>query len=129
MENERLKQIRKRCEVASASPWYITYSNYRCECAYDETHDEKLCSRKSVEYIGSGDDYSKICETDSSYYGPRHDDAEFISHSREDIPWLLEQLEIRDKALELACKPYYAIVHSFYEPEYWLARAKEALEK
>ena len=31
---------------------------------------------------------------------PDDADAEFISHARTDVPWLLEQVKLRDKALE-----------------------------
>ena len=33
-------------------------------------------------------------ETDCGSYGPKRKDAEFISHSREDVPWLLEQIDV-----------------------------------
>ena len=35
-----------------------------------------------------------------AYVQPLEADAEFIAHARADVPWLLEQVKLRDKALE-----------------------------
>ena len=41
-------------------------------------------------------------------------DAEFIAHARTDVPWLLEQVDRRDKALEkvLRLHPRVVVLHA-----------------
>ena len=46
------------------------------------------------------------------------EDAEFIAHARTDVPWLLEQVDRRDKALEkmLRLHPRVVVLHA--DPEF-----------
>ena len=47
-------------------------------------------------------------------------DAEFIAASRTDVPWLLEQVELRDKALEAALNEHpIGVFHSFAGDIQW----------
>lgn len=71
MNEERLEEIRRRAEAATEGPWRIEESRYEGSynvTSVNETHDLSAC----------------LC---------RPDDAEFISHAREDIPDLLAEVE------------------------------------
>lgn len=48
------------------------------------------------------------------------ENAEFIAHARTDVPWLLEQVELRDKALEAALNEHpIGVFHSFAGDIQW----------
>lgn len=97
----RLDEIRNRCAKATGGPWKAGNHGWL------ESHQEKI---------------AHILATVNS-----KDDLKFCASSREDIPYLLEQIAIRDKALMMAVQ---RIGRTRYEtemtyPEYWLAKAKE----
>lgn len=75
MREQRIAEIRARCEAASLGPW--------------EWADDALWA------VAPTDDFddSRIIETDSGYYPPRDNDRAFIAHARDDIPWLLAEIE------------------------------------
>lgn len=45
-------------------------------------------------------------------------DAEFIAHARTDVPWLLEQVDRRDKALEKVLRLHPRVVVLHADPEF-----------
>lgn len=90
---KRMKEIRERCERATPGPWEIeTYSNYvgysiygsMVGCLAERWYAESLSEKENVEM---------------------HGNAEFISHARQDIPWLLRRAEAGAKLSE-AVKEY-----------------------
>ena len=70
---ETLARIRAQAGAATEGPWEV--------------------SMDRIERTGGG-------EYAVAYDVAREEDAEFIAAARTDVPWLLEQVEIRDKALE-----------------------------
>jgi hypothetical protein len=80
---KRLNEIEARCEKATKGPWRIK----SCPCPNPQCQYQWPGPAAGIQ--GSG-------------YLPN--DAEFISHSREDIPWLIEQVKklIAWKESELA---------------------------
>ena len=75
----RLNEIEARANAATEGPWFPN--------RYSE--DWEVC--------GELDDNGNPALVASEAVGV---DAEFIAHARTDVPWLLEQVERRDKALE-----------------------------
>lgn len=104
----RLEEIKERCEKATLGPW---------------EHDGKF----------------QVCiprKEGTACFRAFPDDAEFIAHSREDIPWLVSQLE---KAIELAHSVIAGSHMWVFTPEtsehcregfdYCRAKAREFLEQ
>ena len=82
----RLAEIRARAEKATLGPWdhySINLRNTSEQAVYSVPLDADPLARGS-EIAGPME--------------PR--DAEFIAHARTDVPWLLGQVELRDKALD-----------------------------
>ncbi len=86
MSNERLQQIRQRVEVATEGPLEVRHEHEMLigYARVAETHDGYILVRKG-KYPNLG-------------IQPRLD-AEFFAHAREDIPWLLSQLERREQRI------------------------------
>lgn len=81
----RLAEIRARVEAATEGPW-------------------EWVARTTVD----GDKWAVFQGESTSALAGNNDgwapDAEFIAASRADVPWLLGQVELRDKALEAVMK-------------------------
>ena len=75
---ETLARIRKQADAATEGPWEADW-------------------RFTGWDISGNDDDGLPALIASDAYG---EDAEFIAAARTDVPWLLGQVEIRDKALE-----------------------------
>ena len=75
----RLNEIEARANAATEGPWFPNrYSDDWEVCGeLDDNGNPALVASEAVET-----------------------DAEFIAHARTDVPWLLEQVKLRDKALE-----------------------------
>ena len=77
----RLNVVEARASAATWGPWFPWKDQ-------DST---------DWEILGDSDDYGNpmliASEADD-------EDADFIAHARADVPWLLEQVKLRDKALE-----------------------------
>ena len=84
---ETLARIRKQADAATPGPWEAS-SNDR-SMYHVTTENEEFCAEYGPELYDSQGFFSD-------------DDTEFIAAARTDVPWLLEQVEIRDKALEAA---------------------------
>lgn len=103
----RLDEIKERCEKAPKGPWRPQYED---ECYWVDN----LSGREIA-------DFTQCLNPQNTY--------EFVAHSRTDIPWLLEQIAIRDKALELSCDlvdkmhPSQGILNP--DLKYWLEAAAE----
>lgn len=68
-DDERIETIRKRAEAATPGPWD---AGLRSVCG------EAFGEEGLWEWFGAS---------------PREHDADFIAHAREDIPWLLAEVE------------------------------------
>ena len=75
MDNERLGAIKKRCNESTPGPWIVgkhpKVVTAPCPCCGD------IC--ECTQY-GPGE-------------GPRNYNSEFIAHAREDVPWLMAEIE------------------------------------
>lgn len=85
---DRTQQIRARVEAATPGPWSVH-------------HIERgpLMIGIDSDPDGTGPVDLAIAEMLSD---ATQDDAAFLAHAREDIPWLLEQLRLAHEALERA---------------------------
>lgn len=85
---ERLKEIKARYAHTNPGPWIIEKGGYSGQNWM--IADFGLCER-------DGKDYNVIVTTDavnaSRLCGDAEDDAEFVAHARQDVPWLVAQLE------------------------------------
>lgn len=84
LTRETLARIRAQADAATDGPW--RYASIFEVGGYVED------SRGRELFDWAQDDAGTICIPDA--------DAAFIAASRTDVPWLLEQVELRDKALE-----------------------------
>lgn len=84
--NGRIEEIRARCEAATAAPWEADYN-----------------VPFTTDFVGIMTMNGYIVEAnnfDSDEENTREEDAEFIAHAREDIPYLLELLTERDAEIK-----------------------------
>lgn len=88
-DDERLEEIRRRCEAATAGPWDWIYTG-------GEQHEIRMPSsmnkavyppQHKIEY------FHGLYSEDGEPFEEAQSNAEFIAHSREDIPWLLKRDE------------------------------------
>ena len=89
---ETLARIRKQANAATEGPWEV--KPYK-GLAEDGDYVDSIVgsSQESIVYqLGCG-----CCDIGLEV---AHPDAEFIAAARTDVPWLLEQVGLRDKALE-----------------------------
>ena len=88
----RLDQIEARANAATEGPWEWEGD---AKAEWEEGANSLVPSRRPDDPVlyGYGYDASGIEVKTPA-------DAEFIAHARTDVPWLLEQVERRDKALE-----------------------------
>jgi len=80
--NDRLEEIKERCDAATPGPW---------GCGYGYDHGTRI-------YLTVGNDNKDVCK--DCMMG----DAVFISNSREDVPYLLSRLEAAEKRAEAAVR-------------------------
>ena len=102
---ETLDRIRKRANAATEGPWERhQYEPYPGR----DRGDVSICGRQgnvTVAYWYYDDEYETA-------------DAEFIAHARTDVPWLLEQVDRRDKALEKVLRLHPRVVVLHADPEF-----------
>lgn len=103
--DERLRVIRERLKRATRGPWKVYKTRYTLtELGRKQGFKEDRVS--VVNAIGTEWDHPQlkgpdaiVTTTHGPYYDPQHavqignDDAEFIAHAREDIPYLLSLLD------------------------------------
>lgn len=82
----RLQEIRERCEKATPGPWHVLVG---------DLDGDEYCDGISTEREGHDD----IVKTDSGVYPPSLADASFIASAREDVPFLLAEVERLEKEL------------------------------
>jgi hypothetical protein len=83
LSDEYLSAVRKRCEAATKAPW-ISYVEGR-----DHTSGESVIVR------GEGGS-----ESDLYLIGGTVADQDFIANARQDIPWLLDEIDRLKKLVE-----------------------------
>lgn len=90
----RLEEIQFRCKKASCGPWLADFGNWQIEIDNSEFdfHRDGICSFAPSDRDGVGERRNPI---------DPWDDAEFIAHSREDIPYLVNQVLELETALEV----------------------------
>lgn len=86
--SERLEAIRKRAEAATPGPWKATDHA-------DESGSAWICL--------SGERFTPLAQGYDGEFLNRPD-ADFIAAAREDIPWLLGEVEQMRTALEIILK-------------------------
>lgn len=89
---ERLSAIKERCENATKGPWYADIGNWQVESHCDDYYRAGVCT---FSYSSRHDPNIPDSPVSEIY------DGEFIAHAREDIPWLLEQLDSLRSSVEL----------------------------
>lgn len=94
----RLEEIRKRYEAATPGPWEV--KGYR-------PYDTEGPNAPPILRAGPVDVRNDNMKAD----------ADFIGHSREDIPWLMEMVEKQERALK---KQWQYLTHL---PECWKVRS------
>ena len=90
--NDRLTEIRERCEKATEGPW----ENDGCLCV-------------SVFVPTDGIWKNDICECDDLLTENGQANTEFIANAREDIPYLLSEIERLTKERDAAVEDLYEI--------------------
>lgn len=69
--DDRLKEIKARCEAATPGPWEVGYSSLGGMTVVNVRGSEFPCWKTQI----------------------YKDDAEFIAHARQDVPWLVAEVE------------------------------------
>ena len=131
--DDRLGAIRERCEKATPGPWrvwngpsYVGGGRDLCIGAGEDwiaNMDERRCPTLQPQWGDQEkhDSYTKhdpkevcpICSLEASDITTEQGrTASFIAHSREDIPWLLEQLRAARAALAGALKLHGRICYA-----------------
>ena len=108
----RLNEIEARANAATEGPWEWEGD---AKAEWEEGANSLVPSRRPDDPVlyGYGYDASGIEVKTPA-------DAEFIAASRTDVPWLLEQVELRDKALEAALNEHpIGVFHSFAGDIQW----------
>ena len=88
---ETLARIRAQADAATEGPWELEF--YWDDTTGDEVEAIMAGGAKAViapPWYRQGEEGIEVTTVD----------AEFIAAARTDVPWLLEQVELRDKALE-----------------------------
>jgi predicted metal-dependent phosphoesterase TrpH len=101
---ERLEEIRKRAEAATKGPW-----ESKCRSVGNEGNDPAWPEKDFLQFHVRWTDGSEVEVVGpkevtwgrGDFYGR---DADFIAHAREDIPWLLSELERMDALYRSAMK-------------------------
>ena len=109
----RTEEIKKRVEAATEGPWY--------DCGYRGygPSPESLEDRRNANVIY---DYKYLDHGKSS-------DGQFISHAREDIPWLLARVSDLEGKLERALLSLHFIKEISEEKFYESCDRAQAMEE
>ncbi len=88
---ERLEEMKARCEAATPGPWTTTYGGV----GYGVVAPEDPRSVPQEETTWRPDGLIVVAKLDGSIgeHGEESDNGDFIAHARTDIPWLREQVE------------------------------------
>ncbi len=86
------KDIEARAEAATKGDWF--WNGYDAIWVGKDDDSERIASVSHLEYDAEGDE---VPSHGDAIFGPRKAEAganaDFIAHAREDISWLLAQLE------------------------------------
>jgi hypothetical protein len=87
--NQRILEIKARCEVARSGPWQ----------AYIEDRDHS--SGSSFIMIGAGANRGEDLYLTGDDMAVSAADYDFIAHARQDIPWLLAEIDRLQESLAM----------------------------
>ena len=106
----RLDEIEARANAATEGPWEW---EGEAKAEWEIGANSLVPSRRPDDPVlyGYGYDASGIEVKTPA-------DAEFIAHARTDVPWLLEQVDRRDKALEKVLRLHPRVVVLHADPEF-----------
>lgn len=105
---ERIAEIRKRCEAATPGPWHQA-----------GVHGNGVIQTSHI---------TRDVWTIANTFHAKEVDTPFIAHSREDIPWLLSQLEAVTKRNETQARTIDSIVFERDEARAEAERLQQALQ-
>ncbi len=101
MTTDRLKEIRERAEKATKGPWRCDVDIFNDDGEVEASvHDEEISMlfTEGTGVMGGEDCWTKARESQAFR------NAEFIAHAREDVPFLLAELEKARAALGAVAK-------------------------
>ena len=107
---DRLDEIRARCEAAALGPWWWSLSDLRV-VVWGGAQDGNAATGKQI--VVDGDDDLTCCP----------ENAEFITNARDDIPYLLAEVERLSGDYDEANRAYH---EWFKEAQNATARAEKA---
>ena len=99
MNDKRIAEIKKRYQVATAQPWARRQRSVITDAPVRELAKERIFYDANNRIAGH---YAGICAgalVDLPYWQQELDDLDFIAHAREDVPALIEDLEVAYTAL------------------------------
>lgn len=91
---QRIQEIKARADAAYPGEWRGTdgYSDQVLSIGNDGLVDRHICDIRGWGHL-TGRGSGALHMTDEAAGKQMQNDAEFIAHARQDIPWLIEQLE------------------------------------
>ena len=104
MTNAELREVRERCEAATAPPWIWPDSGLYDDCLVAPNDPIDSDDQEYHDTQGTTPPPTRIIVTDGGYYPPHNGDRDFIAHAREDIPNLLTHIDALQARLEEAEK-------------------------
>ena len=89
---DRLAEIEARIEAATEGPWTVLPDSADWDVPILDAAGSFIC-----------------CSPDDGVRGGHlAQDAAFIAHARTDVPWLVEQVKVRDKALRAVLELHFS---------------------
>ena len=139
----QIAAIRRRVEQATPGPWEFRYATGIKRQAFTRKGDgePKRVERKDEPVVSLGDDGAcgdpDCCGYPSYHVECSQGNGAFIAHAREDIPFLLQQLDARESALRALVAQWKQELGSDTDPldrfdDGWIAAKSgcvEALER
>lgn len=110
MSTERLAEIRARCEAATEGPWRV--SPY------------KSGKYLSVEFLIDGKPFASV-----ALYVHDETDADFIAAARQDVPYLLDEIEARDERLKFSLSVLNEHLDAHKEKDAEIARLTAVIQE
>nr|WP_155269795.1 hypothetical protein [Lysinibacillus sphaericus] len=107
MKQEQLIAIKERVAKATQGPWKVVYDTDDREHVVD------------IWFDGEDNGHAEIHDNS---FGNAPDNAKFISHSREDVPALVAEVERLHKALEEIMEVEEPIMEGWETPAYKIAQ-------
>ena len=103
MDKEQLAEIHGRVDKASAKEeWTWAPAEWECDCYCEDKHDNEHPDCENG-YWAQGATVIGPDMIDSGEYGGfKNEDAEFIARAREDVPKLLDEVELLQRNLDIS---------------------------